>query len=187
MPGLSGLRQTSFCACLVSSPGRLFAHKPFVAVAANAAGDSVVAPQKSTPGKGKLFILAFVVIAIVAGFGFYWLHSEKTNRDSGSRAGTESTLTLDTFIVNLDSAGQRAYLRVGIALTASHLPHRSEDVPTAVLRDTILGVLSNAQPERLLAADGKQKLKAELLKELQDRVPELGIENVYFTEFLVQM
>ena len=62
-----------------------------------------------------------------------------------------------------------------------------EDVPVAALRDAILGVLSSARAEQLLASDGKQKLKAALLPALQECAPDLEIENVYFTEFLVQM
>jgi flagellar basal body-associated protein FliL len=68
------------------------------------------------------------------------------------------------------------------------LPHNKKgEAPVALLRDTILSVLASAPPEPLFAADGKQKLKADVLKALQERVPDLGIENVYFTEFLVQM
>ncbi len=55
------------------------------------------------------------------------------------------------------------------------------------MRDTILTVLAGAQPGELLTLDGKRQLKNELLKALQERVPQLAIENVYFTEFLVQM
>jgi flagellar basal body-associated protein FliL len=60
-------------------------------------------------------------------------------------------------------------------------------VPTAQVRDTILSVLATSQPETLLKLEGKRQLKDDLLKALQDRVPELAVENVYFTEFLVQM
>jgi flagellar basal body-associated protein FliL len=38
-----------------------------------------------------------------------------------------------------------------------------------------------------LQIEGKRRLKEELLKALQERVPQMAIENVYFTEFLVQM
>ncbi len=57
----------------------------------------------------------------------------------------------------------------------------------ALVRDTILSVLATAQPEELLRVEGKHRLKEELLKALQERVPQLAVTNVYFTEFLVQM
>jgi flagellar basal body-associated protein FliL len=56
----------------------------------------------------------------------------------------------------------------------------------ARLRDTILGVLSTWRSDALLAPDGKQKLKQELVHALRERAPELGVEEIYFTDFLVQ-
>jgi flagellar basal body-associated protein FliL len=54
------------------------------------------------------------------------------------------------------------------------------------VRDTILGVLARAQPDEVLSREGKEKLKQELLQGLRARAPELGVQEVYFTEFLVQ-
>ncbi len=98
-------------------------------------------------------------------------------------------MALETFVVNLNGSGQRAYLRVGITLGLAHpLPAGGAGAaPTALVRDTILAVLATAQPEELLKIEGKQKLKDELLKALQERAPEMAVEHVYFTEFLVQM
>lgn len=56
----------------------------------------------------------------------------------------------------------------------------------ARVRDTILGVLALAKVEDLMTAAGKNKLKQDLLRALQERAPELGVEEVYFTEFLIQ-
>ena len=102
-------------------------------------------------------------------------------------SATETTLALDTFVVNLDGAGQRAYLRIGITLGISRQARKREEAPIALVRDVILSVLTNAKPDRLLAAAGKQDLKAEILKALQEKAPDVGVDNVYFTEFLVQM
>jgi flagellar basal body-associated protein FliL len=61
-----------------------------------------------------------------------------------------------------------------------------EAPPVAKIRDTILTVLAVAKVEDLLTADGKAKLKENVLQALQDRAPEVGVEEVYFTEFLIQ-
>jgi flagellar protein FliL len=149
------------------------------AVAAEAPGTS---RSKGTKRKG----LVGVVLLTVAAAGIYfWSHSASSS--SAAPTEPESTFALETFVVNLDGAEQRAYLRVGITLGLSHPPRKKDDVPVAPLRDAILSVLSTEEPEQLLAAEGKQKLKADLLKALQERAPDLGIEDVYFTEFLVQM
>jgi flagellar basal body-associated protein FliL len=134
--------------------------------------------------------VAVLVLGLAAAGGFVWLRPETPARGAPD---SESTLVLETFVVNLDSnsagSGQRAYLRVGVTLGLGHpLPrNRPEAIPTALVRDTILAVLATAKPEELLKLEGKRQLKDELLKALQERVPQLAVENVYFTEFLVQM
>jgi flagellar basal body-associated protein FliL len=130
-----------------------------------------------------------VVLALAVGAAgiFYWLRLQ-TPANAESPAA-ESTLALETFIVNLNASGQRAYLRVGITLgLARPIPRNQLDaVPMALVRDTILSVLAGAQPEALLGLEGKRQLKDQLLKALQERVPQMAVANVYFTEFLVQM
>lgn len=130
-----------------------------------------------------------VALALVLGAGgtFFWLHSQpSTGAEEASRV--QSTLALETFVVNLSGSGDRGYLRVGISLGLSHTVGRNKDeVPMALVRDTVLSVLSTAQPAQLVQAEGKRRLKADLLQALQERVPQLGVQDVYFTEFLVQM
>jgi len=150
-------------------------------VAEKTAPESKPALRKAGPA------VAFIVLLVIAG-GFVW------RRPAGAPAAVnvpaESTLALETFVVNLSGSSQRAYLRVGITLGLAHPTPKSnpaEAVPTALIRDTILSVLGTANPEELLKTEGKRRLKDELLKTLQERVPQMAIENVYFTEFLVQM
>ena len=130
-----------------------------------------------------------VVIALVLGATgiFVWWGPQRSTSAAGGAA--ESTLALETFVVNLTGSSQRAYLRVGITLGLTHPLSRNQAdaVPIALVRDTILSVLATAQPETLLQIEGKRQLKEELLKALQERVPQMAIQNVYFTEFLVQM
>jgi flagellar basal body-associated protein FliL len=54
------------------------------------------------------------------------------------------------------------------------------------VRDTILGVLALSKVDELMTAAGKTKLKQDLLRTLQERVPQLEVQEVYFTEFLIQ-
>ncbi len=147
--------------------------------------DAVVPVPKS---RRKFGLLAPVLVLVLAGAGiFLWLElsPSATARES---AGPAATVPLETFVVNLSGTGQRGYLRVGISLGLSRAASPKEDaIAVALVRDTILTVLSNAQPEQLLQAEGKRQLKAEILRAVQERVPQLGVEDVYFTEFLVQM
>ncbi len=150
------------------------------------------AQAKPAPVKAREKNLGSLAILLALGLGgagiFLWLHPQPST--SAAESGSaESTLALETFVVNLNAPGQRGYLRVGITLGLGHpIPrNRPEAVPTALVRDTILTVLATAQPDALLGIEGKRQLKDEILKALQERVPQMAIENVYFTEFLVQM
>jgi len=88
--------------------------------------------------------------------------------------------------LNLADTDQRSYLRAGIDLGLAQRPKGEETVPVAQVRDTILGVLADARAEDLRTAAGKAKLKDMLLHALQERLPQMGVEEVYFTEFLIQ-
>lgn len=151
--------------------------------------DVQVSPApKNAPKKKKAWLAVVLALVLAAAGIFVWLRPQPST-SAAEGAPAESTLALETFVVNLNGSGQRAYLRVGITLGLAHqLPrNQAEAVPTALVRDTILSVLATAQPEDLLRIEGKRQLKDELLKALQQRVPQISVQNVYFTEFLVQM
>jgi flagellar FliL protein len=93
---------------------------------------------------------------------------------------------LESFVVNLSDPEGGRFLRVGIDLGVDSPPASRAAIPTARVRDTILAVLTTWRSDALLATDGKQKLKAELLRGLREKVPELNVRDVYFTDFLVQ-
>jgi len=90
-------------------------------------------------------------------------------------------------VLNLADPGQRSYLRVGIDLGLGREMGKGENAPPiAQLRDTILAVLGESRVEDLLTEKGKIRLKEDLLHALQQRMPEQAVEEVYFTEFLIQ-
>jgi flagellar basal body-associated protein FliL len=128
-------------------------------------------------------IVAVLVVASAA--GIYFSLSSARTPGTGAR-NTAFTLPLETFVVNLNGT-ERGYLRVGIALGLSRAPERKEEIPLALTRDTILSVLSAVKVQELAPPDGKTKLKNNILDALKSRAPQLAVEDVYFTEFLVQM
>jgi flagellar basal body-associated protein FliL len=129
------------------------------------------------------FVLGAALLALGAGF---WI-ARRPEVSAGGRPQVKATLHLETFVLNLADPGQRSYLRVGIDLGLGREPGKGEDAaPVGLVRDTIVGVLAQSQVDDLLTAKGKAELKADLLQALQERVPGLEVEEVYFTEFLIQ-
>jgi len=99
----------------------------------------------------------------------------------------KGSLHLETFVLNLADREQRSYLRVGIDLGLGREFGKNENAPPiGQVRDVILGVLAQSKVDDLLTAAGKGKLKEDLLHALQEGVPGLEVEEVYFTEFLIQ-
>jgi flagellar basal body-associated protein FliL len=139
---------------------------------------------KKTNRGGLGIVLPMVILA---GVGIWFWASHGTEPSASQSGRVRSTLHLETFVLNLADPDQRSYLRVGIDLGLNQEPKRGEDVgPVAPVRDTILSVLAEAKVSELMTASGKTKLKEDLLHALQQRVPQMGIEEVYFTEFLIQ-
>jgi len=154
------------------------------------------ANAKTSPkGKSKLpliLVAAIVLIAVAVG-GWMWRRSASSSNKAApapKKIEVTSTLHLDSFVVNLQDASGTGYLRVGIdlGLAGAAKEGEKEGSPPYLprLRDAILTVLGTRSVDELLTADGKAKLKADLLSAINGRVPELDCKEVYFTEFLVQ-
>jgi flagellar basal body-associated protein FliL len=141
------------------------------------------------PARKRRGLLLILAILILAGASLWLWVSRKGEAVSAEedQPRVRSTAHLETFVLNLADPDQRSYLRVGIDLGLNHeAKHGEEPVPVAEVRDTILSVLGEAKVDDLLTAPGKARLKQDLLHALQQRMPEAGVEEVYFTEFLVQ-
>jgi flagellar FliL protein len=140
----------------------------------------------------RLGVAAAVVLLVAACAGWYLHRQSRSPTQPKPKADPQvrDVLHLEPFLVNLADPEGTRFLRVGIDLGLEREPtgerNRSAQMPIARTRDTILMVLTTYKAEVLLAPDGKAQLKDELTKALQQHVPELGVLEVYFTEFLVQ-
>jgi flagellar FliL protein len=108
-------------------------------------------------------------------------------------AVTRHSVVLDPMLVNLADIDGHAYLRIGIVLAEADDPNAKvkEDAKpvageNAAVRDTIFDVLGRENSAALLAPDGKEKLKAELMSAIGERNADLRVKEIYFTDFLVQ-
>ena len=141
--------------------------------------------DKSQPTGSKGVAFTVLAIALLAVGARYWNTSRAAPPAEAVRT-VKGALHLETFVINLADREQRSYLRVGIDLGLGREIGKNENAPVGEVRDTILGVLALSKVDELLTAAGKTKLKQDLLRALQERVPALEVEDVYFTEFLIQ-
>ena len=154
--------------------------------------------------------VAIALAMVTAGGAMYWLiRSGRLAAQSGTGASKASAVlqppashevALEPLLVNLADEGGRAYLRVSITLRVLDSPlakgekaKAKEEKPKsplipydAEIRDAALSVIGGETAAHLLAPDGKQKLKADLRSSIAGRVPEMKVDDLFFTEFLVQ-
>ena len=151
------------------------------------------AEKKSGP---NLIVIVLVVLVVVLGGAAFWMwkhQSVKVVESEPEKPKVESVFHLEPFVLNLSDTETKSYLRVGVEIGISKVPKKEKSEgagegwpPVALVRDTILEVLSAGKSADLLTSEGKTKLKEDILAALRKRAPEMGAEEIYFTEFLVQ-
>lgn len=143
-----------------------------------------------------------VATASVGGVVYYLFRSgklslqEKAAVTQGTGKTKSHLVVLEPLLVNLADSSGTAYLRAGITLqVADSEPAAgakkgeaagSEKEADAAIRDAALTVLGKQTSDQLLAAGGKQHLKNDLKTALAERITELKVVDLFFTEFLVQ-
>jgi flagellar basal body-associated protein FliL len=145
--------------------------------------------SKANAGRrsGKFWILLIGFVFAGLAVWYVTIRSNDSPAQANSLSAVQSTLHLETFVLNVGGTQQRAYLRVGVDLGLNQPAKRAEEtVPVAQVRDVILAVMGEANADELVTAAGKRKLKQDLLHALQEQSPGLGVQKVYFTEFMVQ-
>jgi flagellar FliL protein len=179
------------------------------------ATSSPVVPVSASVEPIKLPVVSLMVAVVVgivvstagvSGFVYLLARSGHLPMPAVTAAKTEPVgpsatraLVLDSLLVNLADNGGSAYLRVGMTLRVVDVAEKngakkddkavdnkmSKDAEAAV-RDTALTVLGRQTSDGLLAPDGKEKLKAELKAAMAKHNADLKVEDLFFTEFLVQ-
>ena len=113
-------------------------------------------------------------------------------------------LNMSTKIINLVDPTGRKYIRVTIVAEFAPDDPEYESLPeeekiaylTAfeeklnsrlpIMDDTVITLLSTKTYEDLYTAEGKEKLRAEIMEILSEKLVDLHLISIYFTEFVVQ-
>lgn len=112
--------------------------------------------------------------------------------EEGGHGGGDMTAVglmypLDTFTVNLLSESGRRYLKAEINLEIEGEELSPElDQKKPIFRDIIIRILSSKSLEEISTVKGKEKLKEQIVSEINTRLKDGKVKNVYFTDFVVQ-
>ena len=175
--------------------------------------EAVEASAKSGPSLIPLMVAMIVTVLGAVGGALFWLtRSGRLPVQAAAVAvaaapvkvapAKTKMIELDPLLVNLSDAGGQSYLRLVAVIKVVDAPPSKSETPKeekppekgkavvneeqVMLRDTALAVLTRETSEQLLAPDGKQLLKQELREAFGTHVPDLKVQDVLFTEFLVQ-
>jgi len=141
------------------------------------------------PKKANTFLFLGVgsfigILAVVAGI---FLFAPGLISEEGAGGGQGHIYSMDPFLVNLAAPDQVRYLKVKIAIESTERkPDEEYQQRLSQLRDSILTVLSTKRYQDIFDAEGKKKLKAEIIARLNPLVNHFQVKTVYFTEFVVQ-
>lgn len=160
-----------------------------------------VEEEEQPAGKFPLkWIIIGVVVLVLAGGGYVgWTmlnpQPDQTGADGGQAPDTEAVkeievgamFDMDPFVVNLNEAGGKRYLKSKI-----EIEFVGEDVRKELtnrlpqLRDVILLHLSSKTLDEIRSVDGKIELKNALIKRINQVLKQGKIRNLYFTQFVIQ-
>lgn len=150
------------------------------------------------PKKTKLIILVVVAVLLLGGGGlatFFLLSGGKKGGDSRHKVEKEKIpifVTLERFTVNLPSAdGMDHYLMIGVDIMVeeqkaaeaikAHMPE---------IRNGLLLLLSSRSVEGLATLEGKKKLSADIVKQVNEplhlKEGEKAAVDALFSEFVIQ-
>jgi flagellar protein FliL len=148
--------------------------------------------------------VSIIVIAVMllfmgaVGGGFFILWNKVSHISQATAkpkpmpvAEDENTLgplfPLDTMIVNLADRGGQRYLRVTMSLELSDA--KAEKTVKNLLpeiRDAILMILPTKKYADISTTEGKIALRKELMEKINSLMTKGRVNNIYFTEFVVQ-
>lgn len=152
-----------------------------------------VQPQKKGKKKLLIFIILGFLIIGIASAGVFFILGKKGEEDKAAhgKKAKEHTqvfyVDFEPIIVNLlDPTGKR-YLQVRLTL---EIPNQKleEEIrkKEAVIKDTIITVLSGKTVEEVIVPEAKDKIKQELLTKINEVLGEEVVTNIYITQYIVE-
>lgn len=163
------------------------------------ASSSDSAPSTAAGSRKKLFIIGGAALLLAVGGGAWYVMGpgaqHKTNSAPAKAeirpAAPPVFLALENFTVNLQSEDMQQFLQVAITLqVADNAQIELIKANMPQVRNRLLLLLSGKKATEILSVEGKKKLSAEIMEQLQQpftpQGPRPEVSEVFFTSFVVQ-
>jgi flagellar FliL protein len=152
----------------------------------------------------KIIIIAVATVVLLGGGGagvYFFLpdilpafirpkdaaHDKDAKKQEEKKHEPEVGADLEVFVVNLVGPAPGRYLRTTLSLGVKTEKEKEEiKEASGPIRHAIVMYLTDRKVEELLEPEGKNKIRAELLKQINAAIGKKMVLNVYFKEFLIQ-
>lgn len=130
----------------------------------------------------------FLLFGIAGGLAYYYLLLPGlAEAQEPEVQEPEHEYRLDNYIVNLADSDQRRYLKVSMVLAYQEEELEEElESRKAQMSDRIIDILRGKKVEDIQNDDATNRIREEVTREINSILKEGSIEEVYFTEFIIQ-
>jgi flagellar FliL protein len=145
--------------------------------------------QKKPKSKKLLIIIVLAVVLLGAGGGgvYYFKFAKPPEVQSDEKAVSDNFYEMETFTVNLADPGGKRFLKTTMKLRVSTSNAVEEcKARNFELRDLVLTLLTGKESEEVVRPEDKLHLKKEIIASVNRALRKGQVQDVYFTEFLVQ-
>ena len=141
--------------------------------------------------KPPIMVIMAVFAVVVLGAAFMMVQKASAKQKGGEVKKVEKgpVMTLDEFLVNLSDAGSDHFLKVTVGLELDKAKGKTAEglkEQTPAIRDAILTALSSQSRDAVTPVKGREKLKADIKKDVNEALGEEDVQNIYFTNFVTQ-
>ncbi len=113
--------------------------------------------------------------------------SESSHGEGEDKGKVDKIYAWDPILVNLADPGGKRYLKIVMQTEITDPKLRAEVVAmNAQMKDTLITILSEKMFDDIATLSGKQELKREIAVKLNKFLKVGQIQEIYFTDFLVQ-
>ncbi len=146
---------------------------------------------EQSKSSSKMLIIVIALAVLVAGGGGFFAYTKFFKEDSSAHAKSAAAEPviheMETFLVNLSDAGGKRYLKLTMKAKLSDKEVQAEVAGRNFeIRDAVIMLLSSKEFQEIAKPEDKATLKQEVIFALNRLLQRGQVQDVYFTEFLVQ-
>ncbi|WP_312954227.1 flagellar basal body-associated protein FliL [Pseudomonas songnenensis] len=163
-------------------------------------------PEATSAGKGRLKLIIVIVVAMLVAVGLsiggtlYFmgkgddLDADKAQESAAAVSGKQPAIyevLMPAFVVNFSHNGRQRYMQVSIALMSrDQAALDALKVHMPLLRNRLVMLFSSQDFEALKTPVGKEMLRQQAMASVQElaqkEIGKLAVEQVLFTNFVLQ-